>query len=144
MIEEMRKAMTFARIAARDIKNVSTAMMFHAATVGGADALMRNDLGRLAVGKKADLVLVDLSNPWMMPARDPLRSLIFHAADRAVKDVYIDGNKVVGDGKVLTLNHADAAARLTEAQARMMANTPNLDYKNRTADEIAPLSLALF
>ena len=144
MIEEMRKAMTFARIAARDIKNVSTAMMFHAATVGGADARMRNDLGRLAVGKKADLVLVDLSNPWMMPARDPLRSLIFHAADRAVKDVYIDGNKVVGDGKVLTLNHADAAARLTEAQARMMANTPNLDYKNRTADEIAPLSLALF
>ena len=141
MIEEMRKAMTFARIAARDINNVSTSMMFHAATVGGADALMRDDLGRLAVGKKADFVLVDLLNPWMMPVRDPLRSLIFHAADRAVKDVYVGGKKVVGDGKVLTMNHMDASARLAEAQARMMANAPKLDYQHRTADEIAPLSL---
>ena len=143
IIEEMRKALTFARIAARDINNVSSAMMFHAATAGGADALMRDDLGRLAIGKKADLVLVDLSNPWMMPARDPLRSLIFHAADRAVKDVYIGGKKVVGDGKVLTLNHADAAERLVDAQARMMAQAPNLDFRHRSADEIAPLSLPL-
>ena len=30
-------------------------------------------------------------NPWMMPVRDPLRSLVFHAADRAVRDVYVDG-----------------------------------------------------
>ena len=143
MFEEIRKAMTFARIASRDIKNVSTAMMFHAATVGGADALMRDDLGRLAVGMKADLVLVDLANPWMMPARDPLRSLIFHAADRAVKDVYIAGQKVVGDGKVLTIDRTDAAQRLTEAQARMMAEAPNCDYLHRTAEEISPLSLPI-
>lgn len=143
MIEEMRKAMTFARIASRDINNVSTAMMFHAATAGGADALMRDDLGRLAVGKKADLVLVDLENPWMMPARDPLRSLVFHAADRAVKDVYIAGRKVVGDGTVLTIDREDATARLTQAQGRMMAKAPELDYRNRTADEIAPLSLRI-
>ena len=38
-------------------------------------------------------MLVDLKNPWMMPARDPLRSLIFHAADRAVRDVYVDGER---------------------------------------------------
>lgn len=143
MIEEVRKAMTFARIAGRDLNTVSTAMMFHAATAGGADALMRDDLGRLAPGKKADLVLVDLTNPWMMPARDPLRSLIFHAADRAVKDVYVAGKKVVGEGKVLTLDHSDAAARLTEAQKRMMAEAPKRDYRGRQADEIAPLSLPL-
>jgi cytosine/adenosine deaminase-related metal-dependent hydrolase len=143
MIEEVRKAMTFARIAGRDLNTVSTAMMFYAATAGGADALMRDDLGRLAPGKKADLVLVDLTNPWMMPARDPLRSLIFHAADRAVKDVYVAGKKVVGEGKVLTLDHSDAAARLTEAQKRMMAEAPKRDYRGRQADEIAPLSLPL-
>ena len=40
-------------------------------------ALARPDLGRLVSGAKADLVLVDLANPWMMPARDPLRSLVF-------------------------------------------------------------------
>ena len=143
MIEEIRKAMTFARIASRDMHSVSTEMMFHAATAGGADALMRDDLGRLAPGKKADIVLVDLTNPWMMPARDPLRSLVFHAADRAVKGVYIAGKQVVADGKVLTLDHADAAARLTEAQMRMMREAPRRDYRQRSADEITPLSLPL-
>src|SRR5262249_61922043 len=91
------------------------------ATAGGARALLRDDIGRIAPGAKADLVLVDLDNPWMMPARDPLRSLIFHAADRAVRDVYVDGRQVVASGRVLTLDRARALARLTEAQRRMEA-----------------------
>jgi 5-methylthioadenosine/S-adenosylhomocysteine deaminase len=141
MLEEIRKAGTFARIAARDINNVSSAMLFHAATVAGAKALLRDDLGKLAPRARADLVLVDLKNPDMMPARDPLRSLIFHAADRAVKDVYVAGRKVVADGRVTTLDHRGAAERLTEAQNRMMAATPQRDYRGRIADEVAPLTL---
>ena len=117
--------------------------MLHAATVGGAKALMRDDLGRLAPGMKADIVLVDLDHPDMMPARDPLRSLVFHAADRAVKDVYVAGRQVVADFKVLTLNQADAAGRLAEAQARMLAAVRQRDYKGRSAEEIVPLSLPL-
>jgi len=141
MLEEIRKAGTFARIAARDINDVSSAMLFNAATVAGAKALMREDLGKLAPGAKADLVLVDVTHPDMMPARDPLRSLIFHAADRAVKDVYVAGRRIVADGRVTTLDHAGAAARLAEAQARMIATTPSRDYRGRSADEIAPLTL---
>jgi cytosine/adenosine deaminase-related metal-dependent hydrolase len=143
MLEEMRKASSLARIAARDIHSVGLADFLHAATLGGAHALLRDDLGRLAPGKKADLVLVDLTQPDMMPARDPLRSLVFHAADRAVRDVYIDGRRVVAEGKVLTLDQAGAAARLTEGQARMMAGVPQRDYRGRSADEITPLSLPL-
>ncbi len=141
MLEEIRKAGTFARISARDINNVSTGMLFHAATVAGAKALMRDDLGRLAVGAKSDVVLVDLRHPDMMPARDPLRSLVFHAADRAVKDVYVAGRRIVADGKVTTLDHQGAAERLTGAQAKMMELTPGRDYRKRTVDEIAPLTL---
>jgi cytosine/adenosine deaminase-related metal-dependent hydrolase len=143
MLEEIRKAGTFARIASRDQKNVSTAMLFHAATVGGAQALMRDDIGRLAPGAKADLVVVDLHHPDMMPARDPLRSLIFHAADRAVKAVWIAGRQTVADGKVVTLDHRDAGERLTKAQQRMMSTTPQHDYLKRTADEVSPLSLPI-
>ena len=141
MLEEIRKAGTFARIAARDINNVSSGMLFHAATAAGAKALMREDLGKLAPGAKADVVLVDVTHPDMMPARDPLRSLIFHAADRAVKDVYVAGRRIVADGQVTTLDHGGAAARLAEAQARMMATTPKRDYRGRTADEVAPMTL---
>ena len=41
------------------------------------------------------MVLVDITHPRMMPARDPLRSLIYAAGDRAVHTVIVDGQTVV-------------------------------------------------
>src|SRR5579864_3123816 len=104
LLEEMRLAAILARVAAEDIRAVSTGELLHAATVGGATALGRDDLGRLAPGMKADIVLVDLKHPLMIPARDPLRSLVYTAADRAVRDVFVDGRKVVEKGRVLNLD----------------------------------------
>jgi cytosine/adenosine deaminase-related metal-dependent hydrolase len=143
LLEEMRWAAVLARIAAGDVTAVSTADVFHAATVGGARALGREDLGRLAPGAKADLVLVDLSDPGMRPARDPLRSLVYTAADRAVRHVYVDGVRVVDDRRVLTLDRAAAVERLEAAQRRMLDAVPSRDHAGRTADRIAPLSLPL-
>jgi 5-methylthioadenosine/S-adenosylhomocysteine deaminase len=143
LVEEMRKAAILARIAARDVAAVTTADLLHAATVGGAKALMREDLGRIAVDKKADLVVVDLTVAQMIPARDPLRSFVYHAADRAVRDVFVDGRQVVAEGKVVTLDQAAAGERLVQAQRRMLAAAPQRDYRGRTAAEIVPLSLPL-
>ena len=143
LVEEMRKAAILARIAARDVAAVTTADLLHAATVGGAKALMREDLGRIAVDKKADLVVVDLTVAQMIPARDPLRSFVYHAADRAVRDVFVDGRQVVAEGKVVTLDQAAASERLVQAQRRMLAAAPQRDYRGRTAAEIVPLSLPL-
>jgi 5-methylthioadenosine/S-adenosylhomocysteine deaminase len=141
LLEEMRKGSVLARIAARHIHAVDVGDFLHAATVGGAKALLRDDIGRLAPGKKADLVLVDLGCPGMRPVRDPLRSLVYHAADRAVRDVFVNGVQVVADRRVLTLDQTDAADRLAAAQARMEAAAPQRDYLRRRAEEIAPLSL---
>lgn len=143
LLEEMRWAAVLARIAGEDVRTVGLADVFHAATVGGAKALGRSDLGRLAPGTKADLVLVDLTDPGMIPVRDPLRSLVYTAAERAVRDVYVDGIRVVANRQVLTLNRADAAGRLQEAQRRMLDAAPTHDYAGRSAQEIAPLSLPL-
>jgi len=141
LVEEMRKAAVLSRVASRDVRSATAADVFHAATVGGASALLRDDLGRIAPGAKADLVLVDLTLPAMQPARDPLRSFVYHAADRAVRDVYVGGRPVVAGGRVLTLDHAGAAERLARAQERMLAAVPARDYRGRSAEEIAPLSL---
>ena len=141
MLEEMRNAAILARVAGHDISAGTTADVFHAATIGGAKALGRDDIGRLASGCKADLVVVDLSDVAMIPARDPLRSLVYTAAERAVKDVYVDGIKVVADRCVLTLNRAEAAARVAASQVHMIEAAPRLDYAGRTADRISPLSL---
>src|SRR5229473_1747929 len=143
LVEEMRKAAVLARVVARDITTVTTADLFHAATVGGACALLRDDLGRLAPGSKADIVMVDLDYPQMQPARDPLRSFVYHAADRAVREVFIDGVQVVADRKVLTLDQEDAAQRLAAAQERMEAAAPQRDYLRRKAEQIIPLSLPI-
>ena len=72
----MRKAVGLAHIAACDIARVTTADLLHAATVGGAKALMCGDLGRIAAGRKADLVLGDRTVPQMMPTRNPVRSFV--------------------------------------------------------------------
>ena len=141
LIEEMRLAIVLARVAARDITAGSVAALFHAATVGGADALGRPDLGRLTPGAKADLVLVDLANPWMRPARDPLRSLVFTAADRAVKTVYVHGRKVMENGRVLTLDHCAALDLVGEGQQRMLRDAPSNDWAGREAPDIFPVSL---
>src|SRR5262249_14652107 len=113
------------------------AEVFHAATVGGAQGLLREDIGRLAVGAKADLVVVDLGDPWMMPVHDPLRSLVFHAADRAVRDVWIGGRPVVSKRRVLTRD------RVAAAQVRMEAVVPQRDPRGRASTEITPLSLPI-
>jgi 5-methylthioadenosine/S-adenosylhomocysteine deaminase len=143
LVEEMRKAAVLARIAARDIETVTTSDLLHAATVGGSNALLRDDLGRIAANKKADLVLVDLALPQMQPARDPLRSFVYHAGDRAVREVFVDGQQVVAKGKVLTLDQTAAAERLAFAQRRMLEAAPRRDYRGRSAEQIVPLSLPL-
>jgi cytosine/adenosine deaminase-related metal-dependent hydrolase len=143
LVEEMRKAAVLARIAARDIATVTTSDLLNAATIGGARALMRDDLGRIAPNAKADLVLVDLTVPQMRPVRDPLRSFIYHAADRAVCDVFIDGQQVVADRKVLTMDQDDAAERLEGAQRRMLDAAARRDYRGRSAEQVSPLSLPM-
>jgi cytosine/adenosine deaminase-related metal-dependent hydrolase len=76
----------------------------------------------------------------MRPSHDPVRSLIYAAGDRAVRSVFVDGQKVVEDGRVLTIDYPAAAAALHEAQKRVKANVPNFDWDHRTAEQISPLT----
>lgn len=143
LIEEMRLAIILARVMANNIKTTDASMVFHAATVGGATSLLREDLGRIMQGAKADLVIVDTTHPIMRPARDPLKSLIYHGAERAVSTVFVDGELAVENGRVCHLDMADAAGRLEEAQQRMLKDVPSRDFLGRTAEEITPLSLSI-
>src|SRR6266508_1607005 len=102
MVDEIRLACYVARVFTSNYKMGTTRHAFEAATVGGAKILRRPDLGRLAPGAKADFSLGDLSHPYMQPAHEPVRSLIYSASERAIRHVYVDGAQVVKDGKVLT------------------------------------------
>jgi 5-methylthioadenosine/S-adenosylhomocysteine deaminase len=143
LIEEMRLAIVTGRLMSGHINSLDTGGAFEAATLGGAAALGRDDLGALGHGMAADIVLVDLAHPLMQPARDPLRSFVFHAADRAVKTVLIGGEVVLANGEPLHLDPKAAMEKLAEAQARMIQNTPKIDYAQRPGDQISPLSLPM-
>jgi cytosine/adenosine deaminase-related metal-dependent hydrolase len=117
LFEEMRLALYLSRTDARRIEGSECADVFAAATIGGAEALGRADLGRLAVGCKADLLLVEIDHPLMQPARDPLRSMISSAGSRPIRDVIIDGKYVVRDHEVVTLDYRAAIAELIEIAA---------------------------
>lgn len=138
MLDELRLASYIGRVAAGGPRGASVAGVFTAATVGGATALGRTDIGRLAPGCRADVVLVDCTHPSMRPCHDPLKSLVYSASERAVKHVFVDGRHVVRDGQVLTMDYAAAAAALEEAQARALRDIPRLDWARRDADAIAP------
>ena len=138
ILEEMRETVILSRIATGRVDDATSTDVFNAATIGGAEALGRDDIGRLAPGAKADIVLIDLDHPLMKPGRDPLRNLIFTAADRAVKHVYVDGERVVQDGEVLTMDCGAAADRLETEQFAAEKSVPELDELGRDGIEISP------
>jgi len=143
LLEEMRTAELVARAAAGARHRGDTSRVFHAATIGAARVLGREDLGRLAPGARADLVCCTLDHPAMQPARDPLRNLIHVAAERAVRDVWVDGQQVVEAGRVMTIDWPLAARTLAAEQQRIAARASSLDPQGSDADTLMPLSLDL-
>jgi 5-methylthioadenosine/S-adenosylhomocysteine deaminase len=140
MLEELRHVGVYARITSGNVHDLTSADVFNAATLGGAQALLRDDIGRLAVNAKADLVIVDIEHPLMRPGREPLRNLINVAAERAVKDVFIDGRQVVADGEILSLDYESALIEMDAAQIRSIRKIPDLDSQDRTLDQLAPMT----
>ena len=141
MLEEMRMALICARIAGGSVFDVNTADILDMATLAGAQALGRNDIGRIAKGARADFSLVDLKHPGMQPHHDPLRNLLHCAAERAVTAVYVDGTCVVENGRPTLVDYDGALGELQAVQdfavRRLQANDP----RGRPASELAPLSL---
>jgi cytosine/adenosine deaminase-related metal-dependent hydrolase len=92
------------------------------ATLGGARALgMEAELGSLEPGKRADLAVVDLSGPHLLPDPGEVASQLVYAARASdVRHVVVDGRLVVHERRLLTLDAAEVAAR-ADAQASRLA-----------------------
>src|SRR5690606_12610893 len=88
---------------------------FEAATLGGARAVGREgELGEIAPGRQADLVLIDLTDPSWIPLNSALRQLVYTEGGRGVKTVIVNGRVVIRDGRLATM---DESALLEEIAA---------------------------
>jgi cytosine/adenosine deaminase-related metal-dependent hydrolase len=118
MIMEMRQAALQGKVADRYRGAVSARDVFNASTLGGAKALNRNDLGRLAPGAKADIVIVDLTGIHMALTHDPIRALVYFGSQRDIETVIVDGRKVVEDGLVPSIDEEKLAREADELNQR--------------------------
>jgi cytosine/adenosine deaminase-related metal-dependent hydrolase len=123
MIEEMRWAALGCKWIDRDANRGTARNVFNAATLGGAQALGRSDIGRLAPGAKADIIIVDLHNLHTGPVDDPIKTLVYAAAGGDVETVIVDGRTVLVGGKAPGI---DEAALLRSVRAAHRAQRSQL------------------
>jgi 5-methylthioadenosine/S-adenosylhomocysteine deaminase len=119
MVELMRWALVTARVQeGRVDEEWQPRDVFHMATVGGARALgLDGEIGSLAPGKAADLVVFDANRPHLRPHVNPLGNLIHTGQGRDVRMVIVDGEILVEDGRP-TRADMDAVCAEAEAAAR--------------------------
>src|SRR5262249_19978936 len=110
------------------------------APAGGARALGRDALGRIAPGAAADLVLWKASSWAMTPLRDPIKNIVYNATAEDVDRVYVGGRLVVDKGRVLAADEAKILADLQAGGERMWPRMPEVDWEGRGAGERSPLS----
>ena len=80
----------------RGPKEVSAEQIFRMATIDGAKSLGIDQLvGSIEVGKRADLIALDLQAPHLIPMYDPFAQLVFAAGRSDVTDVWVDGEQVI-------------------------------------------------
>ena len=121
MFNEMRMASVMCKVAERNALAGLTQDVFHMATVGGADALGRADLARLAAECKADIVFVRIDTPKAAPVYDPFKFLVHAAGGDDVERVIVDGTTIVENGEVLTIDVPEVVRRVNEASGRVRA-----------------------
>jgi cytosine/adenosine deaminase-related metal-dependent hydrolase len=142
VIEAMRWAAVCSKMMERNTEATTAAHAFDAATLGGARALGRDDLGRIAPGAKADLVLWKATSWKMTPLRDPIKNLVYNAADEDVDRVYVNGRLVVDGGQVLAADEKAILTALQEAGDRMWPRMAKADWAGRSADQLSPQTYA--
>jgi cytosine/adenosine deaminase-related metal-dependent hydrolase len=101
LVSEARQAMLLQRVTlGADAMSAREALEI--ATRGGADILGRPDCGRLAVGKRADIAIWDMSGVEAAGSWDHAALLL--AGPTTVRDLFVEGREVVRNGKVVTVD----------------------------------------
>lgn len=122
----------------RTAKATRAADFYRAATTGGAKALGRDDLGKLAPGAKADIIIIDLDDICVGPYEDPIRTLVMSTTGYNVRDVIINGRLVM---KNRTLPGIDTKELLEQGQQvynKFLSLYQEYDLYNRPVNTFFP------
>lgn len=104
MFEEMKFAALLNKVWKKDPTVVPARKALEMVTINGAKALgLENKIGSLEVGKKADIILVDLERPHLTPLFNLESQLVYSCNGNDVETVIVDGELLMEENEILTL-----------------------------------------
>ncbi|MDF3936764.1 amidohydrolase family protein [Pseudomonas citronellolis] len=132
MLDNLRQGLNIARVKEGTAERTRILDLYNAATLGGARALGRDDLGRLAAGARADITVFRLGALHQGPFFDPLKNLVTAGRGDDCIASYIDGRCVMQGGQVVGVDYpslqrqADALfqKQMQHHSARAFGNPP--------------------
>lgn len=143
MIMNMRTASYLGKIMSHTYYAASAGEVFRAATLGGAISVGRDDLGRLAPGALADIIIVDFSGRNSLrfgPVRDPIKSVVECGVGDDVDTVIVDGRVCMEDGIIPGVDFARLRADAQAAGEQVWQTLGEWDPLGRSAEEACPWS----
>ncbi|KAB7615099.1 amidohydrolase family protein [Verminephrobacter eiseniae] len=121
MFRHMSQCMHYHRRHFRDAGVLPHGKVLEMATIDAARALsMEQDIGSLEAGKKADIILVDLFKPHLMPLNMPVYRITCFANAGDVCTTIVDGNILMEDYRVLSVDETEVLERVTIEAERML------------------------
>jgi cytosine/adenosine deaminase-related metal-dependent hydrolase len=108
LIGEARQMMLLQRVA-NGADAMSSREALEIATRGGAQVLGRDDCGQIAIGKRADIAIWDVSGLQSAGSWDVAALLL--AGPTSVRDLFVEGRRIVADGRVVSFDLERAIAR---------------------------------
>ncbi|MBY6135307.1 amidohydrolase family protein [Nocardioides marinus] len=138
MVLNMAVGMMMCRMVEGDLTTITSAEMFDAATLGGAAALGRDDIGVLREGGRADIAVFDLSDTAMAPTIDPVQTLILGATGRVTRATIVDGRLSMRDGDLAGIDMAAARLRAQAQFDGLLAKYPDRTVGHPSLAEIFP------
>lgn len=117
---EMATAALLAKAVAEDATVLSAHQALAMATINGARALGRDDeIGSLEAGKLADVIAIDLGDPFNQPIYDPASHLVYSQHGRQLSHSWIGGVPQVQDGRLTRIDVPDLMLRVSQWAKRI-------------------------
>jgi 5-methylthioadenosine/S-adenosylhomocysteine deaminase len=105
LLEEMKIAALLQKVNTMNPTVLAAEEVFKMATVNGASALgLENEIGSIDLGKKADIVLVNMKTAHLTPFRNPISHLVYSANGGDVDTVICNGEILMRNRELLTLD----------------------------------------
>lgn len=146
MIMNMRTASLMGKIMGHDYFKAPAGEVFEAATLGGARSVGRSDLGKLAAGALADILIIDFNGRNSLrygPVRDPIKSLVECGVGDDIDTVIVNGNICMENGAIPGFDLDQLREQAQHSGEHIWATLQDWDPRGRTAEQASPWSFPL-